>query len=195
MSLINEALRKAQSERTMAPGLGDDSGIKKPPVNYTTQTNRLGLMIGLSIVILLLLGMIAGLAFVLLNKYAAHSYPQTTIAEPEAPDYSTDKQTSIDNSAAQSIAPAKSAPANSEPETTDVPVPASKPNEEIVDWLAQSKVTGVRITNSSSKVILNNQAFVPGDSVNMTLDLTILKIEAERIIFIDSNNVEYVKLF
>jgi hypothetical protein len=53
----------------------------------------------------------------------------------------------------------------------------------------------VRITSSSSKVILNNEAFMPGDNVNMNLGLKMLEIEPQRIILVGSNGVKYVKLF
>ena len=78
-------------------------------------------------------------------------------------------------------------------EIIEEPVVVAKPDPKIRDWLAQSTVTGLRITKTSSKVILNNKAYIPGDTANTELGLKVLTIEKNRILFIDANSIEYEK--
>ena len=197
MSLINEALRKVQSQRAQAPELGADSRTGNPSINYTARPSRFGLMIGLSLLIIVLLGLIAGLTFVLLSKGTTQSTPQTAATEPEAPVAKTAAEPSTvtdpvkpKTEISETVSHEPAAPT---PEVAEAPM--AEPNPAIVDWLAQSKITGVRITSSNSKVILNDKGFSPGDNVNPALGLKIFEIEPKRIILIDSNEVQYVKLF
>jgi hypothetical protein len=199
MSLINEALRKAQNQRAQSTGLGSDT--KKPSLNHTGRPNRFGLMAGLGIFIVILIGLVAGLTVILLSKDKSQtvqaSAPVETVAsasktavQPNRLEPGTEPGT--ESGALDTVSPV---PENSEqlPETVEKPAVTAELNQAIIDWLAQSNVTGVRITSSSSKVILNNDAFTPCDKVNMALDLEIFEIEAKRIIFIDSKGVKYVK--
>lgn len=190
MSLINDALRKAQSQRAQSPGLGDDSGVGTQPLNYADRPNRFGLMIGLGMGIILLLGLVAWLTVLLLDKEKSQAAEQNAATGPGASVSEMPPQASMGTP----TKPAHTAPKPAGPTPTVAPAPVAEPNQEIVDWLDQSRVTGVRITSTSSKVILNNEAFIPGDSVNMKLGLKVLEIEAERIIFIDSNGVKYIKM-
>ncbi len=187
MSLINEALRKVQNQRTQTPELGSDT--KNPSFNYTDRPNQTGLMIGLGVSIIILIGLIVGLTVILISKDGPKTAQQPVSDKSEAFVSEKVTPTSTSKTAKEST---KSGTELSTPEIVEMP--AAKPSQEIVDWLAQSRITGVRITHSSSKVILNNEAFMPGDSVNMNLGLKILEIEAQRIILIDSNGVKYVKL-
>ncbi len=198
MSLINEALHKAQNQRHNAPGLNDETNMGHPSVNYAPQPSRIGLMIGLGIFIVILIGLVAGLTIVIMDK----SEPQTaqnseTPALPATPNIepadvvSTELTTAIAPEQQPQIPEAL----EQSREVIKAPTPEPEPNKEIMDWIEQCTISGVRITSNSSKVILNNKAFIPGDSVNMSLKLKILEIEPERILFIDSNGVEYMKLF
>ena len=177
MSLISEALRKVQNQRANNPELGFDD--KNQSFNYVDRPNRTGLMVGLGVFIIILIGLVAGLTVILINKDKSQTVQKPASAKSEIPAPEQIAQPSIPKPTTEAAKPEK---------------PAAEPNQEIVDWLAQSKVTGVRITDSSSKVILNNDAFMPDDTVNMDLGLKILKIEEQRIILIDSNGVKYVKL-
>lgn len=184
MSLISEALRKVQNQRAHNPELGFDD--KNQSFNYMDRPNRTGLMVGLGVFIIILIGLVAGLTVILINKDTSQTDQKTISAKSETLTPEPVAQPSISKPTTEVVNPG-----------TELPTPAkpiAEPNQEIVDWLAQSKVTGIRITDSSSKVILNNDAFMPDDVVNMGLGLKILKIEEQRIILIDSNGVKYVKL-
>ena len=212
MSLINEALRKAQNQRQQAPGLGDDTNLGNQPINYAPQPGRLGLMIGLSLFIIILVGLVAGLTLVIMSKDLSQSAQQPALSQSEntaPPETSVLETASIDqttNSASDPRVELKeAAPLDSEPPATEAlkqpieitrkPIAKPEPNPEITAWLEQSTISGVRITSSSSKVILNNKAYMPDEIVNMALELKILEIEPERIRFIDANGAEYIKSF
>lgn len=199
MSLINEALRKAQSQRAQNPGLHGDSNTGNQQVNYVDQPKRFGIMIGLGLFIVVLLGLIAGLVFILLSQNTTPANSQTTDIEIKTPASATNSESSFMANPAEKVAettePSKSELTEITPEVAEPPVIAAEPNQEIIDWLNQSVVSGVRITSSSSKVLLNNKGFSPGESVNTSLGLEVFKIEAKRITLIDANGVEYVKLF
>ena len=209
MSLINEALRKAQNQRTSAPGLGNGFNSGNPSVNYAGRSTPYSLIIGLGLCILILVGLVAGLTTVLLSKNTTSPVqPPATPVESATPLPGTALEPSIPESATDTAEPeptlAESAepesqgltpePAGQAPAAVETPAIISTPNQEIVDWLAQSIVSGLRITSSSSKVILNNKGYMPGEIVNMELGLKVLTIEENRIVFVDANGIEYVKL-
>ena len=149
--------------------------------------------------IVILIGLIAGLTVVLLSKDNPQTVQKPASAEPETPVSGITAQQSVPEPTTGSAEPKTETPtpeiSEQIPVTVEKPTEAAEPNQEIIDWLEQSIITGVRITSSTSKVILNNKAFMPRDNVNMNLGLKVLKIEAHRIILVDSNGVKYVMLF
>ena len=182
MSPIN----KVQNQRTPKSGRNANDGISQR--THRDGSNSVGIMIGMGVFILILIGLVAGLTFILLSK-GSSTPVQTEIPASETV-----------NPPAAIVPPTGSAEAVSakpevaEPPSETIAKPAAEPNPEILKWLEDSLISGVRITSSSSKVILNNEAFVPGDTVNVKLGLSVLEIEEKRIILIDSNDVKYVKL-
>jgi hypothetical protein len=70
---------------------------------------------------------------------------------------------------------------------------AAKPSQDIVTWLSHAKVTGVRLSANSSKVILNNKGYIVGETVNFKLGIKVLAIQENRILFVDSNGKKYLK--
>ncbi len=202
MSLINEALRKAQSQRPQSPELSKSLDAGDHSINYANQPKRFGIIIGLSLFIIILLGLIAGLVFVLLSQETKQITTQTAETKPEAPILETISESSNPENLAEKAPTVKetaelseSGPVEMTSPVVKAPVIAAEPDQKIIDWVEQSTVSGVRITSSSSKVLINNRGFSPGDSVSTTLDLKIFEIEAKRIILIDANGVKYVKSF
>ena len=149
--------------------------------------------------IVILIGLVAGLTILLLSKSGPQIVQEPVTAEPLQPITETTAQASIPESATEteSVNKLSTPPLPVQtPETIEKPATVvPEPSQEITEWITQSTISGVRITSSSSKVILNNKAFMPDETVNMSLGIKILTIEPERIILIDSNGVEYVKLF
>ena len=96
-------------------------------------------------------------------------------------DAQTDRLATLEKSAKETYTATKSATA------------VSEPKQEIIEWLSQSTVFGIRISRNGSKVILNNKAFTPGEVVNSNFDLRLSEINEDKLLFIDSNGVEYTK--
>jgi hypothetical protein len=93
MSLINQALRKAQRDRT--PARMPEPGSSSPSAQAATGANGMkpGLLVGLFVALALLVGLVAGLSIVLIQgdggapaaQQASSATPETTIPEVATP--------------------------------------------------------------------------------------------------------------
>ncbi|TVP81340.1 MAG: hypothetical protein EA353_01690 [Puniceicoccaceae bacterium] len=216
MSLINQALRKAQRDRTPASmATGEPS-----PGNYTATASSSmspALVIGLIITVAMLIGLVAGLSIVVFkgdsgSSAAAQVAPPadsatpagdsstTTRIEPQitrpVPAESTAAMTPAiieelrqarEATEAKALAEAKAA------EEAAARAEEAQPREEIIEWLSASTISGVRLSGANSRVILNGQAFSVGDLVNFQLGLKILVIQETRVLFEDKNGTRYMK--
>lgn len=70
---------------------------------------------------------------------------------------------------------------------------AAEPSQKIIDWLTEAQVTGVKLSATNSKVILNGKSYGVGEYVNFALGLKIMIIQEERILFVDKNGQKYMK--
>ncbi len=253
MSLINQALRKAQRDRT--PNRMVQPGEQPAAGGYAaTPASDLGmkpsLMIGLIIMVALLIGVITGLSIVLFKDSPA---PIATIDQPSPPPLASppaDTPSAItpstpaatqptsntvtpettpsvidelriarEQAEAKAIADAKAAQeaetarvaaeakleaarvaAEAEAEAARVAaeaeaerIAAAQPSQEIIDWLSQAKVSGVRLSDSGSKVILNGKAYSIGETVHFGLGLKVRVIQEKRILFEDRIGKKYMK--
>ena len=161
----------------------------------------MGLIIGLSVGIVILTMLVAGLTIVLLLKgpkteVAEADNTETHVRQPDL-DVAIGPPASTDGTDDTPVAAYSPLAAQSNQEetsnTTETSIPAAKPKQEIVEWLSQSKVFGIRISKNSSKVILNNKAFKPGEIVNFDFDLKLLNIDESKLLFVDSDGAEYTK--
>lgn len=234
MSLINQALRKAQHQRTPNRPPTEAGRANVTPSSYTTaSTGKPGLLIGLVAGIALLIGLVVGLTIVVLRKDPAPTAPQATApAAPVAPVVQATPAPAT-QPAIQPLVPPTPAPVVSQPIDQDSPsvlnelrlareaaeakaaadaaatrkieaealaakqaaaaAAAAKPSQDIIKWLEQAKISGIRLSQSGSKVILNNKAYSVGDIVNFKLGLKVLIIQEKRILFIDANGKKYLK--
>ena len=228
MSLINEALRKAQRDRTPSQMYGATEQPANYAPSYTPQTNKRGLLIGLIIGIAVLIGLVAGLTITLLKKEPAPTQqytqpasppptaqPGRTLPEPTAatqpiqpltaratatttastPANESDsanilEQLQLARAAAETKAEAAKKAAAEQPAKTTATVP---PNQNIINWLSQARISGVRLSDSGNKVILNNKAYAVGETVHFGLGLKVLIIQQARVLFIDANGKKYMK--
>lgn len=225
MSLINQALRKAQHQRTPNSASTPESTIpSRPPSQQAAPNNsKSGLLIGLVAGIALLIGLVAGLLIVLLRSEPAPAIqqtalPETTPVQPAQPSLSLNAPTTkhpiqtsesdrpgvleelrIAREATEAKAAAE-AKAAQEAEAAALAAKqaaeaaaAAKPSQDIIHWLAQARISGVRLSGTASKVILNNKAYSVGDTVNASLKLKVLIIQENRILFIGPNGKKYLK--
>ena len=221
MSLINQALRKAQQQRTPSRPATAADHASASPTNYRGNSNQSGLLIGLVAGIALLIGLVAGLTIVVLRKDPApvtqqaatlpalvkQIAPATPVIQPLAPPTPAPTQpleqgspsvlndlrrarVAAEAKAAADATSAKQVEAAKQLAATKA---AAKPSQDIIQWLGKSKISGVRLSTSGNKVILNNKAYSVGETVNLGLGLTVLIIQEKRILFIDPNGKKYLK--
>ncbi len=85
------------------------------------------------------------------------------------------------------------APAPTDPLPT--PVEGAQPDAQVVAFLEQSRITGIKVAGSESRVLMNNQIFKAGQLVDPTTQLRIKTIRENEIEFIDGAGLEYRKQF
>ena len=221
MSLINQALRKAQHQRTPSrPATAADHASASHP-KYTGNFNKSGLLIGLVAGIALLIGLVAGLTIVVLRKDPApvaqqaatlpapakQISPATPIIQPlaaptpaptqpleqDSPSVLNDLRLARVAAEAKAAADANSAKQAEAAKQLAATKAAAKPSQDIIQWLGRSKISGVRLSTSGNKVILNNNAYLVGETVNVGLGLKVLIIQEKRVLFIDPNGKKYLK--
>lgn len=230
MSLINQALRKAQRDRT--PNRMPQPGEPSPTAYGSSSANgmRPGLIISLVIVVALLIGLVAGLSVVIfradrappaermatapqspLERPAPAPAPTATPVDPQItpPAASTTpeiqpapsvveelrkaRETTEAEAAAQAKAAADRAAAEAQAAEEAAARAAVQPSEDIIEWLGLAKITGVRLSDTQSKVILNGKTYGVGDYVNFRLGLKVMVIQENRILFVDDNGTKYLK--
>lgn len=236
MSLINQALRKAQRDRT--PDRMADPGSTAPGAAALSGSSGMkpGLIIGLIVVVAVLIGLVAGLSIVLFKGSSAPAKTTAQVANtqvqaptpvptpitaspsatatPEPVAASTEKiepvapQTAGTNTLplereetpavvdelrkAREAAEAKLA-AEAKAAEEAAAKAAAKPSQDIIDWLSLAQVSGVKLSETESKVILNGDAYAVGEYVNYALGLKVMIIQEKRILFVDDNGKKYLK--
>ena len=211
MSLINQALRKAQQQRTPSRPATAADHASASPTNYCGNSNQSGLLIGLVAGIALLIGLVAGLTIDVLRKDPAPVTQQaatlpapvkqiapatpapTQPLEQGSPSVLNDLRLARVAAEAKAAADATSAKQVEAAKQLAATKAAAKPSQEIIQWLGKSKISGVRLSTSGNKVILNNKAYSVGETVNLGLGLKVLIIQEKRILFIDPNGKKYLK--
>lgn len=233
MSLINQALRKAQRDRT--PERMPVPGARVPTPDAPTSGMKPGLIIGLVVAVAALLALVVGLSLVLLQDRdtppvaqhapaAAAPQPSTTSedsapaeteqaaapqppVEPLAPRTQPAAPTTpLEREAAPPVVEelrrareAATAKAAAEAEAAAAAAAAAKaavqPSQAIIDWLARAQISGVKLSPTESRVILNGKSYTEGEYVNFGLGLKVMIIEQKRVLFVDENDKKYLKQF
>lgn len=236
MSLINQALRKAQRDRT--PDRMSQPGEQSPIAYASTAASGMGpaLVIGLVIAVAVLVGLVVGLSVVIFNNDDAPTKiaqsqatrspglaPATLKGTPEpvekalkviqptatqkvevaetgatpAPSVVDEVRKAREASEAQATAEAKLVAAKAAAEAKAAEEAsaraAAKPSEDIIQWIGTAKVSGVKLSDKESKVILNGRAYSVGEYANFNLGLKVLIIQENRILFVDNNGKKYMK--
>jgi len=240
MSLINQALRKAQNDRT--PRRMSDPG--SAPATSTGSPSLSGakpmLFIGLLIAVAVLIGLVGGLSVVLFKgddsppvasqtagasqetsaqAGSTASTPEKSATAPEvinpavpstetAPTVSPMERESSSavveelrkaREAAEAKAAAEAEAALAEAKAAEEAAEeaaaraAAEPSQEIIDWLARAQISGVKLSGTNSKVILNGESYAVGEFVNFALGLKVMVIQEKRILFVDENGKKYMK--
>ncbi|MEO0794247.1 MAG: hypothetical protein AAFX93_03740 [Verrucomicrobiota bacterium] len=75
------------------------------------------------------------------------------------------------------------------------PAADAAPNPNIIAFLEASRITGIKVAGSKSRVLMNNQVFKVGSIVEANSQLKITAIETNEIQFVDESGIEYRKQF
>ncbi len=221
MSLINQALRKAQRERAHNR-MSEPAAATTAPVAAPSGMSP-SLIIGLVVAVAVLLALVVSLSVMLLNKTHSPSTAQSHPADAQSvgglssPATATTEETTATTSEGERIAPivaqSKStspldrettttvaeklsrASAATETQATNEPAAqaAAQANQEIIDWLTHARISEVKISADESRVIINGESYTAGEHVNLPLGLKVIIIEERRVLFIDGNGKKYLK--
>lgn len=221
MSLINDALRKAQQDRT-PKRMSDHDGPSQPQGAFPVQSSGIpfGLIFGLIAAVALLVGLVAGLSIVLLQKDGANQtvgnrtvmaepvvdepvVPATKTITPSEPIQAMNAPKAQSSGGQENILETlRKAREEAEAKAATEAAAAAEaqrianmpPNEKIIEWLSQAKVTGVRMsTEGNSKAIINNDAYSVGELVHYSMGLKLIVIQETRLLFEDANGKRYMK--
>lgn len=221
MSLINQALRKAQRDRT--PNRMPQAGEQSQAAYASSVANGMSpmLVIGLVIAVALLVGLVVGLSIVIFKgdptptRQGVASPVITTLqsaplAEPSravpapikaphaAPPATAPAEPAATTSVVEELRKAREATeaeaaAQAKATAAAAAKAAAQPSEDIIEWLGSAKLSGVRISETESKVIVNGNAYAVGEYVNFKLGLKVLIIQETRVLFVDNNGKKYMK--
>ena len=226
MSLINEALKKAQRQRTVdpvvvapaAPGTSTAPvariAKRRPPMPARTQVILIGGSAGV-----LLAG--AAVAFLLLRPdpvvpmpvvkppvaVTAPDEPVPVVVVPRpAPPPPVVVQLPVITPKPPAPAPAVTtdpAPTVSNPTPVVVqpaplkPAPLLEPvaNPRVHEFLETLRISGIRVSDTDPKVIMNDRVFRLNDLVDRATQLRLTKVEPSTLTFVDATGFEYRKNF
>jgi hypothetical protein len=216
MSLINEALKKAQNQRTVdltaAPSPASPSAttgaqpqvrIAKRPPPLSART-LIGL-IGGGLFGLLAVGVVSFFYFSApatppapapIVKAPSSGLTQTAQTTPGAPVVPNQQIVTVSLPAIPGAVSTGFTPSPFDTPTRPTPPPAAAvpvANPTISDFIDALRISVVRLTPTDPKVVLNGQVFRINDVVDRGLKVRLIKIEAARIIFSDANGFEYPK--
>ncbi|MBI3886970.1 MAG: hypothetical protein HY302_14770 [Opitutae bacterium] len=218
MSLINDALKKAQRQRSTdsAPPLPSAAAANPPPgkvakrakpLTFQSQVVRMAAtVLGLG---LLLIG------GVLYWQWKSYSSEPLALSAPKSPAKVAMQPAAPAPSAATALEPAKepgpgavaatfavptvSSPAVASAETAE-PVPAAptgraRPDPKILAYIDTLRITGIRAAGGDSKVLMNDRVFRVNDVVDHMLGLKLTGVAAEALTFEDERGVVYTRNF
>lgn len=236
MSLINQALRKAQRDRT--PDRMSQPGEQSPAAYASTAASGMSpaLVIGLVIAVAVLIGLVVGLSVVIfkgddaptkiaqsettpspepasatlegtpepveaplkaiqptISQKVEVAQTETTPAPSVVDELRKAREAAEAQAAAEAKLAAEKAAAEAKAAEEAAARAAAKPSEDIIQWLGTAKISGVKISDTESKVILNGKSYSVGEFANFKLGLKVLLIQENRILFVDNNGKKYMK--
>ncbi len=216
MSLINEALKKAQRLRQEEPAPGNptsesaptDRVIKRSPPR---STNTMILLV-VGGVVLVVLSVVA--TVFLLNRPSDAPVAPVASIVPEAPALPTATTPVIHApvipaieavpAANEALEPAPplaepvivaAAPPKPVPVAPPLPAADPQPDPRVAAFVEAIRVAGIRSSGNESRVLMNERVYRVNDLVDRTLNVRLTKVEADTLTFADANGLSYVKKF
>jgi hypothetical protein len=204
MSLINEALKKAQRERSNTPSgaIGSD-GAADQRHSRPARTQSV-IMLGAGAAALVIFSI--GLTIYFLTPAPTPSAPAPVVAaaEPVVPlNLETPSPVVAVPVISVPAAPIVQTPESTSPEPVvavapvEIPkiTPVREPELHIQLFVDAIRVMGVRSSGGESKVLMNDRVYRVNDIVDRKLVLKLVKVEPELLTFTDPNGMIYTKSF
>jgi hypothetical protein len=202
MSLINEALKKAQRERSSTPaGVINTEGGSEQRGSPPRRTQSV-ILIGAGAAVLVVFSVILTVYF--LNPAAPTTAPIVSAVEPITPG-GLDAPSPVIAVPVISvpISPVEQSPVAAAPEPVvaaapiEIPpiTPVREPELHIQLFVDAIRVMGVRSSGGESKVLMNDRVYRVNDIVDRKLALKLVKVEPELLTFTDPNGMVYTKSF
>jgi Predicted membrane protein len=220
MSLISEALKKAQrrqhEQQAAAAGESTDAPLRRrnPPAK-----GPLFLLIGAGAVALVVLSVVITVVF--LNRtpepaspapiaaasiptpaaqieapppvIVAPALPQTASpTETEPPAITLEPEPSPEITTPLAVAPETPEPVPTTPSVAEPAAPSTAQVQALVDAL---RVTGIRSSGADSRVLMNERVYRVNDVVDRASGLKLVRVETDRLVFLDASGVTYEKVF
>ncbi len=222
MSLINDALRKAQKQRTgeapplaSMPAIGGESAVRiakrSKPAGFNTLLLRLGLgTAGLAILIIGGTGLLrknpaapqrpAIIAETASVKPAAPPSPATSFVLPitvaPAPTASPQAEAPVAKTETPKPAtPVAAAPSAPKPEPVKPAAPPAKLEPRAINYIESLRVAGIRASATDSKVLMNDRVYRIGNIVEHEMGLKLIGITANSLTFEDERGGSYTRTF
>ena len=213
MSLINDALKKAQSVQGPPPGIaqtrfsgnpgGTPGAISQPDNGGHTHIARRGNPMSAQKLVLILI--VAGVVFIgFIGAMGVGAY--VIIKEKQPTEMAGATKPEVD--AAEVIAipePEPVAVVEAKPEPKPDPLPAlppppppirvNRPDPDVVAYVNTLNVRGIRIADGESKVLMNNKVYKTGEIVNYDLNLKLSEVSGKELIFEDVQGNTYIAGF
>ena len=224
MSLINDALKKAQKQRTgdapelnKLPSIGGETAVRIARRDKPPAFNSLLLWIGVGATALVVL-LVGGFFLVRSMMNRSETPPaakpaavaQTTPAPIQPAPTATVPTVSTGGNPTPSSATSKPIPAPvvetkpavvvpvappPEPEVPKPVIPAPKIASKAVMYIEALRVAGIRASSTDSKVLMNDRVYRIGDTVEHQLGLKLAVIAPSALTFEDENGARYTRNF
>jgi hypothetical protein len=221
MSLINEALKKAQRQRAPDADARDElaasaSAPSGPIVRRSRPMPAQTLLLIVAGAAVLIVFSAIGTVYLMNRTPEPKSVPVTILPPPPvapAPDTSPspvivapslDVASTASNAPAESSAPAavelpampltQSAPTAPTAERAPAPAPAL-PDPRIQTFVDAIRVAGIRSSGAESKVLMNDRVYRVGDTVDLALGIKLEAVAPDSLTFVDAHGASYKKNF
>lgn len=221
MSLINNALKKAQRQRAAeaeATSPGSNTPMRRGKSGMPAQTLIL-IVAGAAVIVVLSVVATVYLLRPAPEPLPAAPIPPVQIAAVEstpAPSITVPPLNSAEPEPTEpepvTNSPAPEPSPEPPPETTPVEAPAeviapaiaiaqspppepARADERIYAFIDKLQVMGVRSSGADSKVLMNDKVYRLNDLVDRALALRLIKVSANSLVFEDANGITYTKTF
>jgi hypothetical protein len=213
MSLINDALKKAQSVQGPAPDMATNkfSGNPAGTPGAVSGSGSAGYvprrsdpMSAQKLVMILLTAGIVFIGFIAAMGVGAYfvinSTSPDTVAETETIIVDAREVVLVEEPEPVVVAEPEPAPEPEPVVVADTPPPppavrVNRPDPEILAYVDSLRIRGIRISNGEAKALMNDKVYKTGEIVNHPMNLKLSEVSPEGLLFEDGQGNTYVARF